>query len=761
MDSPIRDFMARHGARLVDNGYPVIPIRPGTKKPGRLRRGEWREYPGWSRHCDRPTTLQEIEVWATWPEAGIGFAGGAVVGVDIDVDDPEVALAVDRLARERLGDTPLLRIGRPPKRLLLYRAETPFKGIRASPIEVLCRGQQFLAFAIHPDTGRPYEWPEESPLDVPLASLPAITEEQARAFAEEAWNLIPERLRPARLTSSSRKRAASLPSPGDFRGTRDAVAAALAHIPNADLPYDEWVRIGMALKGALGEDGADLFATWSAQSAKDVPETTAKAWASFRPTSIGAGTIYHHAIERGWRPDPALVLNGAAAKGPEHPAAGIIAKAEAAAAAEPPIKRPPPEALRIDGALGLMVDYIVGSAIRPQPLLAIGASLAALGTLMGRRYRTGLNLRSNVYVVCMAASGGGKDHARNCIREAFLAAGLSRHLGGNRLASGAGLLSALYRQPASLFQIDEFGQVLSQIVDKRRAPKHLAEIWDLLTQLYSAAGGTFLGDEYADQKERPRRDIIQPCCCIHATTVPEPMWSALRHASLHDGSLARFLVFRAPEDIPDRNRSPRPVSDVPAGLIAALQAIAAGVPGHGAGDLAGIAAPTVRPVPFPVPMAREAAKLLDTLEAETTERQRQAVGTGPDAVFARICENTEKLAMIRAVSADPASPLIRLEDMEWARAVVGHCAETLLAEAERHLADNETERNHKRVLEIVRQGGAAGIARNDLTRRTQFLDLRQRTDIIEALKESGQIVAATRVTGKRLAIIYRIGGASP
>ena len=30
------DFMARIGATLVDNGYPVIPIWPGTKKPGRF-----------------------------------------------------------------------------------------------------------------------------------------------------------------------------------------------------------------------------------------------------------------------------------------------------------------------------------------------------------------------------------------------------------------------------------------------------------------------------------------------------------------------------------------------------------------------------------------------------------------------------------------------------------------------------------------------------------------------------------------------------
>jgi protein-S-isoprenylcysteine O-methyltransferase Ste14 len=34
-------FMADLGARLVDNGYAVIPIMPGTKKPGRFVGGAW------------------------------------------------------------------------------------------------------------------------------------------------------------------------------------------------------------------------------------------------------------------------------------------------------------------------------------------------------------------------------------------------------------------------------------------------------------------------------------------------------------------------------------------------------------------------------------------------------------------------------------------------------------------------------------------------------------------------------------------------
>src|SRR4029453_4084444 len=78
------------------------------------------------------------------------------------------------------------------------------------------------------------------------------------------------------------------------------------------------------LKGALGEDGRGLFATWSATSHKDVPAFTAKTWASLRPERIGAGTIYRHALAGGWTPDPALALNGGIQINGRHPGRALL-----------------------------------------------------------------------------------------------------------------------------------------------------------------------------------------------------------------------------------------------------------------------------------------------------------------------------------------------------------------------------------------------------------------------------------------------------
>ena len=751
-----QSFMERFGPRLVANGYPILPIMPGTKKPGRFRGGAWSDYPDWTRHAERPTTEHELSAWQGWPDAGVGVVCGPVVAVDIDIMDPGLALEMERLARARLGDTPALRIGRAPKRLLVYRAAEPFAGIRRAPLEVLALGQQFVAHAIHPDTGRPYDWPEESLADLDIGDLPTIDETAVRAFLDAALAIVPDHLKPVRLVAGPTDGAHSAHAQA---GTLAAIREALAWVPNADLDYDSWVRIGLALKGALGNAGAELFTAWSAQSGKDDPAFSAKTWGGLKAERIGAGTIYHLAIERGWKPDPALVLDGAAPANAVHPAAGLLAKVAGEASLPEPTREvislpAAPTLDRLDGALGLMVRHIVATAIRPQPWLAVGAALSALGTLMGRKVRTTSNLRSNLYVLGLAESGGGKDHARKVIKEVLFQAGLADHLGGERIASGAGLITALTRQPASLFQIDEFGKFVANVADKRRAPKHLSEIWDLFTELATSAGTTFFGAEYADQRDRPRQDIIEPCASIHGVSAPGPFWEALKSGSLQDGSLARFLVFRSEDDIPDRNRRPAPLCEFPAGLLDAVKAVAAVGSDRPCGNLVGTGAPGVKPAPLTVPMDAEATAIFDALDDEMTRRQRAAIGSDQSAALARVWENAAKVALIKAVSANPAAPVVRGVDATWAREVVDHCVATLLIQAERHLADNEHEANHKKVLRLLDVAGATGLTRSEFYRKTHFLGDR-RDAVVAALTAAEEIEVSVISTKTRPRSVYR------
>jgi hypothetical protein len=773
--------MAQYGSRLADNGYPVIPLMPGSKVPGRHHVGQWTPYPDWARHCDRTTKPFEVDIWQRWPGCGVGIAAGVVVGIDIDVLDAALSIQIADLAAQMLGDTPCWRIGRAPKRMLVYRADSPFAGRKRHPLELLARGQQFVAYAVHPDTGQPYAWPEANLLDVPLDRLPAVDEAACLAFLDAAWQLVPEALRTRSLRLEDSQGAWKGAS--DPRGTYDAVKAALAFLPNEDLDGHSWITMANAIKAALGEEGRQLWLDWSKSSAKSGlsgrPDTAERRWASLRPHSVGAGSIYGLAIARGWVPPPDITLNADAAEraAQPHPAAALLARAEATPPApqpeaahpaaallamaeatplppapEPKPYRVPPELLQVDGVLARFVEYATASAVSPQPFLALGAAICLVGAVAGRRYRTPTDLRSNLYAIGIADSGGGKDHARRCAKRALYAAGLDRYLGGEDFASSAGLLASLQHHPVRLFQVDEFGQFLKLVLSPR-APTHKAAIWTELTKLYTSAAEAFIGAEYADQKTKPRVTIEQPCACLWGVTVPGPFWQALEGRALGDGSIARFLVFLSDDDYPERNEAPAPATP-PAALVAGLQAIARGVPGHSyGGNLAEAMSSTISTQPYAVPLTADAEAAMAAVQREATDLLRVHRGSYATALFGRYAENTAKLAMIAAVSRDPAKPVTQARDVTWAAALVEHCICTLLREADQRVSDNSTEANHKRLLAIIRDGGR--LSRSDVTRRSQFLSRREREEILASLIEGGLIVAEQQASATKPATLYR------
>jgi hypothetical protein len=86
------------------------------------------------------------------------------------------------------------------------------------------------------------------------------------------------------------------------------VAAALAVVPNDDLGWSDWNRIGMATWRATkgSDDGLAAFLAWSGKSKKHDEAAARERWrhyASSPPTEVGAGTLFYEANEAdpGWR----------------------------------------------------------------------------------------------------------------------------------------------------------------------------------------------------------------------------------------------------------------------------------------------------------------------------------------------------------------------------------------------------------------------------------------------------------------------------
>ncbi len=84
--------------------------------------------------------------------------------------------------------------------------------------------------------------------------------------------------------------------------TREEVAGALSWISPDD--RDVWVRMAMACRSALGDDGWALWDEWSEGSENYRPRDALAVWRSVRPAGgITAGSLFALARQNGWRPN--------------------------------------------------------------------------------------------------------------------------------------------------------------------------------------------------------------------------------------------------------------------------------------------------------------------------------------------------------------------------------------------------------------------------------------------------------------------------
>ncbi|GEP06153.1 hypothetical protein MOX02_41910 [Methylobacterium oxalidis] len=173
------DFCAIHLAKSAANGFHVFPIPPGSKVTW------WENWPSW---CSTPPRSDQIARWAQ-AQRRYGFAlacGHACIAIDIDEEDAGHAEDLHALAVTCLGDTSLVRFGRAPRRVLIYRvANAPVASRCLAPkVELIGDRRYVVAHGIHPNLGRPYVWRDGGPEAHRLADLAAPTSAALAAFAE-------------------------------------------------------------------------------------------------------------------------------------------------------------------------------------------------------------------------------------------------------------------------------------------------------------------------------------------------------------------------------------------------------------------------------------------------------------------------------------------------------------------------------------------------------------------------------------------------
>ncbi len=183
--------------------------------------------------------------------------------------------------------------------------------VKGSKVEILASGQQFVAYAIHPDTGKPYQWNGGGePLAMERSRLVTLDEDQAKeivARCEVLLSLHGQLVERRSITADSGGTLADR-VPNERQEADDPIMAlaAVGAMPNPNLPFDDWLRVLYATKGALKEEGRSAFMRWSAKSMKHDQAFADKEWHKAKPTLLGAGSLIWMAKKLGWAPIAAV-----------------------------------------------------------------------------------------------------------------------------------------------------------------------------------------------------------------------------------------------------------------------------------------------------------------------------------------------------------------------------------------------------------------------------------------------------------------------
>jgi P4 family phage/plasmid primase-like protien len=285
------------GAQLT----PKSKITPGQlgKVPGRrLANGLWAGY-DWRKH---EATAEDVHRWVH-EGANVGLRADYFPGVDIDCTDERLAGIIESAALAKLGPAPV-RIGRAPKRLLMYRTSEPFSRMRLwverkddhHLVEVLGQGQQYLVYGTHPATLRAYEWIGDPTID---GALTEITREKADEFLTYLGEML-DMLSVGKISREGDGRNIVRTAAGNQEGLEapsiEKLAEAVRMTPNTnDLFRDResYIKMGYAIRAAAGgeEDaGFDIFSEWASRWDGGVndPDVVLADWRRIRgPYAVG------------------------------------------------------------------------------------------------------------------------------------------------------------------------------------------------------------------------------------------------------------------------------------------------------------------------------------------------------------------------------------------------------------------------------------------------------------------------------------------
>lgn len=720
---------ARRAYAYIERGYSVIPIAPGTKRPGQWSQADgWRGMSDWERFFKRLPTELELEHWYQWPDAGIGLLLGSqskIIALDRDYDTTGTD-ALDRL----IPWTPVKKKGaKGYTAFFRYNGERSCSfnigGVRV--LDVLSEGRQTLMpGTIHPD-GHTYVY---------------LTEDMLEDFDPEQLPLLPddflqqvERTLAPYQTEEDRKTLRAKPSykVDDAKINTDLSIQAqyFREINSQALAnLDTWVPRLIPTATRDGE-GYRCIAVWRGVKNPNVgihPRGIFDFGGNYGMTPIDI-VMYLHGLPFAKaaealrlclpmsEPEPIVMTVGAAA--PKSPPPQAAPKP----AVRLPWQKPPVEEavqlpsetsfapapaietfiLNPPGVLKTIADWITATAPKAQPELSVAAAIALCSTVMGRGYRSQYGNWTSLYLVMVAKSTEGKEHPQACAEKVLTHSNLHDLIGGSGYTSAGAVFSALLKSPAHLVTIDEMGKLLQ--LSRAKGQSHTEAALDKLIEAYGRTDGILRPPTYStmtlkDAAKPSERVVHNPSITMLGATTPGTFYAGLSDDLVHDGFLGRCIVVES--------RQPRQLTrfvdrtDPPQKILDWCRAVNIERVPPEEGNLANLVAAEFPPHAVVLPFHETCRPLMDRFEDELNAEKEATEAERLDVLLGRTLEKALRLAMIVAKAENPDNKHINPSHLEWAIKYVRHYDFALVRAVRRHRFANQTDAEIKKAVEIVK-----------------------------------------------------------
>lgn len=390
--------------------------------------------------------------------------------------------------------------------------------------------------------------------------------------------------------------------------------------------------------------------------------------------------------------------------------------------------------LSVPGFVDEFVKFTMGSAHRPNKVLAFVGALAFLAHLSGRKFLGPRDACPNLYLVALADSATGKDHPRKVIKKLASSVYLANTVI-QSVASGQGLEDALAGIPTLLCMFDEFDSVLRELKNDRNGLSANESLWRTLLNVFTTSSSRYTTRVKAAGANRQNGgvEIDRPSFSILATAIPSRFYSELSQRALVGGLLGRSLVFEAGPRGEENMNAGLEGREVPFMLLRRVEDIANRPPRQGdRGD--------AKPVKFDygqgaVAAAAKVSKEADALYNESSDDDMAK------SVWGRSSELVGKLSLLYAISemeVGATSHTISPEAVEWAWRLVRAAQERMLQMANDYASEGVKDEKVLAALRLIKKAGKNGIMRQNLLKNLH-VDKAELDRIIETLHERDEI----------------------